>query len=111
MTLFDPGPSLTPEREADVSATRRLTLKRERLLAAGIHPRTNEPLTAAAAATCGNCDHHFAANWRAGRYHKCNVDGLVTHGPATDVRVSWPGCIHWTPVDEGTVYLTGETGA
>ncbi len=46
-------------------------------------------------ATCGTCRHLIRTESPAGRrYSKCALRG-VTRGPATDVRLRWPGCRAW----------------
>lgn len=63
---------------------------------AGLHP-TGFRLagdTAPAGAKCGTCEHHLAIRRNVRRYHKCELLP-DTHGPATDIRVSWPACEYW----------------
>lgn len=43
--------------------------------------------------TCGDCAHHVV-KLCAKRYHKCNL-GPMTGGPASDIKVHWPGCDRW----------------
>jgi hypothetical protein len=78
---------------ADTStADRRRTLRNNAMLARGIHPTTRAKLLHAEwSRTCGDCDHHVVNAGHAKTYHKCDA-ALMTMGPATDVRVSWPAC-------------------
>lgn len=84
------------QRELDqsrgMSATQRLTHKRRLLLAAGVHPTTKLNL-ANNGETCGSCAHHFSHS-RRNTYHKCDLVAF-THGPGSDIRLSWPACIKW----------------
>lgn len=94
MTLFDL--TAIPETESDpvekLSADRRRTLKRQQMLSRGVHPTTRLPLLHEGwNRTCGDCDHHVAGDWHNRTYHKCDVVEM-THGPGTDLRVSWPAC-------------------
>lgn len=88
MTLFDLPPVETP---VALSADQRRTIRRAEMLAAGRHPTTLRPtLDPEWGLTCGDCDHHVTHS-RARTFHKCEVaPGGVTHGPGSDVRVSWP---------------------
>lgn len=86
----DPSATLIPK---GLSADRKRTLRREAELAAGVHPTTKRPLLHAEwGFTCGSCAHHLAHR-RASTFHKCEAaPGGLSHGPASDVRVSWPAC-------------------
>ncbi len=102
MTLFDPGaPAPAPENE---SATRRRTRRWTALLAAGIHPATRLRLDdAPPGETCGTCAHHHA--YRHGRrtFHKCDQHRLgQSNSAASDIRVSWPPCPLWAPIEDVT---------
>jgi hypothetical protein len=61
----------------------------------GRHPLNALPLAEDLAARCGNC-----ANLRKHQlgktYWKCAL-GPFTHGPATDLKLRWPGCSQWQP--------------
>lgn len=63
----------------------------------GLHPM-GAPIGTVPGATCGNCEHHYE-NSLAKTYHKCD---LIKHtgGPATDIRLNWPGCVSWQPKEE-----------
>lgn len=103
--LFDVAPLPEAERGEVLSYTRRLTIRRRRAIAAGKHPLRLVPLTDVEGATCGNCL-HVRHVWHGRRaYYKCGLYAEdVTHGPATDLRVKWPGCIAWAPVpDDATL--------
>ena len=39
--------------------------------------------------TCGGCVHHKRREMNK-VFHKCDLN--ETHGPGTDIRVSWPAC-------------------
>lgn len=97
MTLFDPGPPEVTDETADLSADQRRTLRRREALAAGYHPTTGRKLLVAPEGvpplTCGDCAHHVRNGGHARTYHKCaRTPGGLTHGPGSDVRVSWPAC-------------------
>lgn len=87
--LFDPGPEPEP-----LSADRRRTLHNNEMLDQGIHPITGDAL-ANNGHTCGDCDHCFRRGNVAGTFYKCEL--RWTGGPATDLRLKWPACIHWMP--------------
>lgn len=99
-TLFDPGPP-DPGHFVDepkLSYERRLTIWRNDMIAAGVHPITgarlldqDDPVTK----TCGNCANHGRQGGVAGTYHKCRLNN--TGGPKTDLRVGWPACEKWEP--------------
>jgi len=88
--MFDvPG---EPPASAGLSADARRTAQRRNLLAAGMHPATRVALLPGR--TCAECAHvRVAVHVR--RYYKCELAGL-THGPATDIRLSWPACVRFT---------------
>lgn len=94
--LFDVGPDPEPEEELGQDARR--TRRRNELLAAGVHPTTRLRLREPAGETCGSCDwrQSFTPNRRT--FHKCAAVAM-THGPATDVRLSWPACSGWTKAE------------
>lgn len=90
-TLFE-LPPVESDPSDQSSYTRRLTIRRQKMLAEGIHPTTRYPLKGGPT-TCGNCAHHYER--QLGHvYHKCD-QVHETAGPATDVRVSWPACVLW----------------
>jgi hypothetical protein len=79
---------------AEASATQRRTMRQQADLRNDVHPATKRPL-ADNGESCGTCGHHWVNEWTRGRrFHKC---GLVeaTHGPGSDIRVSWPACVEW----------------
>lgn len=85
----------SPEHDlGDESYTRALTRRRRELLAAGIHPTTKRPLLPdepdrPTCSSCASCFGYTAAR----TYYKCErAAGGLTHGPASDVRLSWPAC-------------------
>lgn len=91
--LFDVCPE--PPPQPAMSRTQRLTVRRREMLAAGKHPLRGDPLTDVEGATCGNCK-HFYEHGRSRTYFKCLLyRSEMTHGEATDLRRSWPGCIRW----------------
>lgn len=91
-----PGTDVPTVERPSLSADRRRTERRRALLDAGVHPATGRKL-AGNGETCATCVHHqaFARNRT---WHKCLLAG-VTHGPATDIRVSWPACEAWEVAD------------
>lgn len=88
--LFDMPPV---EPQPVLSADRRRTLRRRQELAEGTHPTTKRPLLDKAwGFKCGDCDHHFTFSTNR-NFEKCEkAAGGLTHGPASDVRLSWPAC-------------------
>lgn len=74
-----------------ISDGRRRTRERAALIDAGWHPLTKLPLLVGTGETCGDCAHHRKIHHRTSSYHKCALAG-ATHGPGTDLRVSWPAC-------------------
>lgn len=97
MTLFSddelpPATPVAPPRSADSKRTAR----QQALLAAGTHPATRLALREEPGSTCGTCAHHQAHRWGNRTYHKCHLRP-ITHGPASDIRVGWPGCVRWEP--------------
>ena len=91
--LFDgyPDPPPTPDRTP-------VQRRRDRQLAAiktGVHPLNGLPLLdSPAGQTCGTCAHRRHYRMAAKPYPKCEL-GPLAHGPATDVRASWPACTQW----------------
>jgi hypothetical protein len=65
-----------------------------RRLAAGMHPLGHAKL-AGNSETCGTCS-HVRIRQLGGRYIKCRMVPM-TGGPASDVRLKWPACVHWCP--------------
>lgn len=54
--------------------------------------------------TCRTCE-HCTISQHAKRYYKCGLmKHLWTRGSATDIRVRWPACSEWVPVN-GVAYL------
>lgn len=99
------GPRVEPAEAEPLSYTRRLTLRKQRQLDAGIHPVTRRPLLPIAdGKTCGGCDHHFSHS-RNQTWHKCDLN--ATRGAATDLRVRWPACTAFVAVPPAL--LEGET--
>lgn len=56
-------------------------------------------------ATCGDCDHKHARHF-AKTYWKCDLVRM-THGAASDIRLSWPACSRFDP-GGGTLPPKGE---
>lgn len=83
MTLFDPEPV------APLSRGRKLTIRNNDLLRQWIHPVTRLPL-AEGDNKCGDCANHVVHRSNTKIFHKCDLN--YTHGPGTDLRVSWPAC-------------------
>ena len=99
MSLFELEPILEQAEVVVLSAGAKLTLRNNRSLADGIHPATRQPLNEDTTLRCGNCAH--VVRERMGKiYWKCrkHLRGM-THGPASDIRVSWPACaLHSTEI-------------
>lgn len=95
-TLFDPGPESPRTLDlSDLSPDQRRTIRRNEMLAAGIHPTTKLPLRQLGGETCRTCA-LLRRRKLGGTYWKCSAV-YMTGGPATDVRVSWPACTKWEP--------------
>ena len=88
-TLFDLPPAEVPVK---VSTDRARTIRQKAALADNRHPLMGGPLRTDPAETCGTCVNHVV-NHRAKLWHKCRLNH--TGGPATDIRVGWPGCSKW----------------
>lgn len=94
-SLFDPAEYPTsagvaqPGEWQNLSAGAKRTARNKAALEAGVHPATRCPVRPELG-TCSTCANHIvlAANRT---WHKCNRAG-ITHGPGTDIRVSWPAC-------------------
>ena len=94
-SLFDPAeyPAAAgvaqPGEWQNLSAGAKRTARNKAALEAGIHPATRCPVRPELG-TCSTCANHIvlAANRT---WHKCKRAG-ITHGPGTDIRVSWPAC-------------------
>lgn len=94
-----------PEPDADAepdaltaSYGSRLTARNRVAIANGRHPATRKKLLRIVdppqrAMCCGDCAH---ADYRPGGtrwFWKCRLHPQgMTHGPATDIRISWPAC-------------------
>jgi hypothetical protein len=106
----------TPEvHRASLSQQQRRTLRQYDALMDGQHPLSIPlgaplPLHSDAAPAddpqgaglrCGGCVFRQLVG-REGRSHpKCARPGMpVTHGPSTDCRAWWPGCLHHQPKEE-----------
>lgn len=95
VAMFDPAEYQTlqgavqPGDWDQLSAGAKRTARNKAALEAGIHPATGKPVRPELG-TCGTCASHIvlAANRT---WHKCKRAG-ITHGPGTDIRVSWPAC-------------------
>ena len=94
MTLFELPPT---EQPVTISADRRRTIRHHNALADGRHPLMGGPVNLDH--TCGDCAHHFA-HTRNRTWHKCDLN--ATRGPGTDIRVSWPACTAWKPIEPVT---------
>ena len=91
--LFDLTDLPEPDPVEKISAERRRTMRQHAALERGEHPLMGGLLRQRPGETCGTCDHHVIQGGTSGRYHKCALRN--TGGPATDIRVSWPGCYRW----------------
>ena len=86
-------PDLVPgEPEEKLSAGQRLTIRNNTRLERGVHPLALGPLDPNPDHPCGNCAHHVVRIYSK-HYHKCRLN--ETGGPATDLRLGWPGCMAW----------------
>ena len=75
-----------------MSAERRRTARRRAILATGFHPATRLALLHPEwVYGCGDCARAVQVNGGNRWYWKCLKQG-ITHGPGTDIRVSWPAC-------------------
>lgn len=100
--LFDPPEPIStpPDEMAGLSATRRLTLRNNNLLAQGTHPATGRQL-ANNGETCGTCEHCNRYQYHNGNYIKCERHRLgESHSASSDIRASWPACQLWFPQTE-----------
>lgn len=77
-----------------LSAGARRTRRQHAMLAQGIHPLQGTPIDPDPTHTCGSCAWRYLMGGVSGDYHKC-AKSIVTHGPATDIRKTWPGCTKW----------------
>jgi hypothetical protein len=91
--LFDgyPDPPQPPPAEK-LSADCRRTIERQAKIDAGIHPANGLKLLDNGE-TCGTCDHLYRRQL-GGTYLKCDL-GLMSRGPASDIRAWWPACPKW----------------
>ena len=97
--LFDPAQFAKPGEPVTVerlSAGRKRTMRQHAALEAGRHPLMGGELRTDGE-TCGSCAHSGYQGGVAGRFFKCGLKN--TGGPATDIRVSWPGCYRWEAPD------------
>lgn len=84
-------PPLPEPVEMPRSPQRRRTIRQRLLIGAGVHPATRRPTIEGT--ECRGCSHLVLVDHHGRRYWKCDRHTLgITHGPATDVRLSWPGC-------------------
>lgn len=103
MALF---PSDTPEQEPPfqiLGKAAQLTIRQAKLIAAGIHPANQLPLSPQAAPAgdrnapgqrCGGCSHMVKKRQGNGEWLKCDLAGNLK-GP--DARAWWPACNRYTP--------------
>lgn len=96
LSLFEVDSLAVPTVEKEkLSATRRLTIRNENLLARGIHPASGFPLlvTDAKPAKCRTCLFKRYVNAGANSYNKCEKHRLgMSRSNASDIRVSWCAC-------------------
>lgn len=91
--LFPVEPVDPPEV---LSATRRLTLRNNWMLANGTHPATGRPLIPTH--TCGECAHFVASGEYSKTYFKCDIHRLgSSRSAASDIRQTWPACDQYEP--------------
>lgn len=111
-TLFEGyEPDPLPHQDPDLSADRRLTLRQQAEIRAGIHPLTHtqmHPQGSRAATredgprqplTCGTCVFRQSFQWHNKTYPKCvsHDRAYVKHSTQTDVRAWWPACPNYQP--------------
>lgn len=108
-TGFDPDP--VPHKDPNLSADRRLTLRQQANIRAGVHPLTRGQLHPQASRTatredgtrqpltCGTCVFRESVQWHNRTYPKCvsHARTYLTHGTTTDVRAWWPACPNYLP--------------
>ena len=88
----------TPTPQPKLSAGVLRTVRAKLAIAGGRHPFGLPLRQPVGQHTCGDCGHHLV--WKyAKRYHKCGLN--LSHGPSTDVRVSWPACTAWVALHSG----------
>ena len=76
-----------------LSATRRLTIRNQAFLDAGIHPATRLPLVGDGRC-CRDCPHSVRIDHGNRSYWKCRRHRLgLSASAASDIRVGWPACI------------------
>ena len=111
-TLFEGyEPDPVPHIDPDLSPDRRLTLRQQADIRAGVHPLTRGPLHDQAdrtatrvdgrgrPLTCGTCVFRQAFRWHNQTFPKCvSYDRVfVKHSTASDVRAWWPACPNYLP--------------
>lgn len=114
--LFDGyEPEIIPAKNPDLSADRRLTLRQQGDIRAGVHPLTRGPLHdqgdraanrhdgARRPLTCGTCVFRESFLWHNATYPKCIAHNrvFVKHSTTTDVRAWWPACPSYLPTTQG----------
>jgi hypothetical protein len=109
-TLFDLPKPLYAIEPAPIgpkdtrSYTRRLTIRKNAMLAGGKHPATKMPLrhlqpehsSESFIQSCGTCAHSKRYSNGNRGWWKCELVP-VTSGPGTDIRLRWPACVKWEP--------------
>lgn len=89
MTLFEVEPVKPMGRDA------RRTAKQRAIIAQGFSPATGLVLLDGDS-TCGDCVKQHVRTWDGRRFFKCEILGF-SHGPGTDIRLSWPACAAFRP--------------
>jgi hypothetical protein len=92
VSLFDPE-GFTVEPVPPMSAGMARTRRNNDLIARGVHPITRLELRAEGG-TCATCAYAVKEDHGARHYWKCWAVP-VTHGAATDLRISWPACTRY----------------
>ena len=101
LALF-PSDVPEPDQTASLGKAAQLTIRQGKLLAAGIHPANQLPLSPEAAPAddrnapglrCGTCTHLTKKVQRNGAWLKCDLAGNLK-GP--DARAWWPACNRYT---------------
>lgn len=98
-----PDPDPPPDPYDRLGHDARRTLRQRRLIEAGVHPATHQPLARPGdpgdGHRCGDCAHLLVKQWRPGRrWFKCELQ--LHDGMGVDIRKRWPACRAWQPQPE-----------
>jgi hypothetical protein len=91
-----------PEVAGHLGSDARRTLRRRQALANGMHPATKSPLREPVGEVhCRDCLHKITVGGGSRTYVKCVQVGL-SRSAASDIRASWPACVHFQPITPET---------